>query len=199
MRAARRRPDTWFAPDRAEITTNSPPCTAGVVHTWFHIAMRLRPLEQMMLGLASRDFRDPRPACSARASIERARHLLWHGRSGKANEELIRFMNHAADITLRNGDQHLATTTDLRRLCADLRGYVLNNYDAIVSYHHRYHADRPVSTSRAEGCVDEIANARMSKRRRMRWSPRGAHDVAVVRAAVLDGRLKPPIYEREAA
>jgi len=153
----------------------------------------------MILGLASRHFRDPRPIRSAQTSIERAGHLLWHVHPGNASEEPIRFMNHAADITLRNGDQHLATTTDLRRLCAELRGYVLNNYDVIVSYHHRYRADRPVSTSRAEGCVGEIANARMSKRRRMRWSPRGAHHVAVVRAAVLDGRLKAPIYEREAA
>jgi len=49
----------------------------------------------------------------------------------------------------------------------------------------------PISTSRAEGCVDEIANARMAKKHRMRWSPHGAHRIAVVRAAVLDGRLKP--------
>jgi hypothetical protein len=34
------------------------------------------------------------------------------------------------------------------------------------------------------------ANVRMGKKQRMRWSPRGAHRVAVVRAAVLDGRLK---------
>jgi hypothetical protein len=29
----------------------------------------------------------------------------------------------------------------------------------------------------------------MAKQRRMRWLPRGAHRVALVRAAVLDGRL----------
>ena len=45
------------------------------------------------------------------------------------------------------------------------------------------------TSSRAEGCVDDIGNARMGKRRRMRWSPKGAHSVAVTRAAVLDGRL----------
>jgi len=56
--------------------------------------------------------------------------------------------------------------------------------------HRRYHSDRPISTSRAEGCVDEIANARMGGRQRMRWSPRGTHRVAVVRNAVLDGRLE---------
>jgi len=47
-----------------------------------------------------------------------------------------------------------------------------------------------LSIDSAEGCVDEIANARMAKKQRMRWSPRGAHCVATVRAAVLNDRLK---------
>jgi hypothetical protein len=84
------------------------------------------------------------------------------------------------------------STNDLQRLCTELKAYVQNNRDAIINYHRRYHGKRPVSTSRAEGCVDEIANARMGKKQRMRWSPHGAHRVALVRAAVLDGRLKPP-------
>ena len=46
-----------------------------------------------------------------------------------------------------------------------------------------------VSTSRAEELVNEIANARMGKKRRMRGPQKGAHRVATVRAAVLDGRL----------
>jgi hypothetical protein len=65
-----------------------------------------------------------------------------------------------------------------------------NNVDALIDYGTRYRSKLPISTSRAEGCVDEIANARMAKKQRMRWSPRGAHCVATVRAAVLDGRFK---------
>jgi len=45
------------------------------------------------------------------------------------------------------------------------------------------------STSRAKGTVNQLVNARMNKRRQMRWSPRGAHRVLQVRAAVLDRRL----------
>jgi hypothetical protein len=73
----------------------------------------------------------------------------------------------------------------------EAKGYAQNNCDAIITYHRHYHGKQPVSSSRAEGCVDEIANAHMGKKQRMRWSPRGAHRVALVRAAVLDGRLKP--------
>jgi hypothetical protein len=32
----------------------------------------------------------------------------------------------------------------------------------------------------------------MGKKQRMRWSPTGAHRVALVRAALLDGRLNLP-------
>jgi hypothetical protein len=65
----------------------------------------------------------------------------------------------------------------------DLRCYLANNVDALIDYGARYRFKLPISTSRAEGCVDEIANARMAKKQRMRWSPRGAHCVATVRAA----------------
>ncbi len=47
----------------------------------------------------------------------------------------------------------------------------------------------PISTLRAEGTVNQLVSARMNKRRQMRWSPRGAHRVLQVRAAVLDGRF----------
>lgn len=56
-----------------------------------------------------------------------------------------------------------------------------------------------ISTSRAEVCVDEVADARMAERQRMRWSTHGAQCVATVRAAVLDGRLKPASDFRLAA
>jgi hypothetical protein len=106
---------------------------------------------------------------------------LWHGRRGQADEGLIRLMRHAADLVIRNGEACHATALELRRHCADLRGHVQNNSEAIVRYHRRYNRLCPVSTSRAEGCVDEIANARMGKRQRTHWSPQGAHKVAVVR------------------
>jgi hypothetical protein len=49
------------------------------------------------------------------------------------------------------------------RLCKELQGYAQNNRDSITNYHRRYHGKQPVSSSRAEGCVDEIANARMGR------------------------------------
>jgi hypothetical protein len=75
--------------------------------------------------------------------------------------------------------------------CDDLRRYLANNDDSLIDYGARYRSKLPIWTSRADGCVDEIANTRMAKKQRMRWSPKGAHCVATVRAALLGGRLKP--------
>ena len=73
--------------------------------------------------------------------------------------------------------------------CTELRGYIENNEGALIDYGQRHRAGKPISTSRAEGSVNQLVNARMNKRRQMRWSPRGAHRVLQVRAAVLDGRF----------
>jgi hypothetical protein len=154
--------------------------------------MRMRPIEQVMAGLSSRQLRDPEPVHTAHASIERIRHLLWHGRTADADEEIVLLLGHGSKIAERNGMSVQESTNDLQRLSTEPKGYAQNNRDAIINYHRRYHGKQPVSTSRAEGCVDEIANARMGKKQRMRWSPTGAHRVALVRAAVLDGRLDPP-------
>ena len=54
---------------------------------------------------------------------------------------------------------------------------------------------KPISTSRAEGTVNQLVSARMNKRKQMRWSPRGAHRVLQVRAAVLDRRFGHPAIQ----
>ena len=73
--------------------------------------------------------------------------------------------------------------------CTELHAYIGNNEGALIDYGQRYRAGKPISTSRAEGTVNHLVDARMNKRRQMRWSPQGAHRVLQVRAAVLDGRF----------
>jgi hypothetical protein len=73
----------------------------------------------------------------------------------------------------------------------DIRRCLANNTDPLIHYGERHRSKLPISTSRTEGCVEEIANTPTAKKQRTRWSPQAAHRIAVVRAAVLDGRVKP--------
>jgi len=79
--------------------------------------------------------------------------------------------------------------------CTELRAYIESNEGALVDYGERYRAGKPISTSRAEGTVNQLVSARMNKRKQMRWSPQGAHRVLQVRAAVLDGQSGHPAIQ----
>jgi hypothetical protein len=97
----------------------------------------------------------------------------------------------ASEVAYVKGDKFRPAVARLLWNCEDLRRYLANNIGSLIDYGERHRSKMPSSTSRAEGCVDEIANARVAKKQRVRWSPQGAHRVGVVHAAVLDGRLKP--------
>jgi hypothetical protein len=109
-------------------------------------------------------------------------------------------MRLAAKQAIRsNGKRFGPTVRRFLYRCQDLGTYLTDNDSALIDYGSRYRAGRAISTSRAEGLVDELANARMAKCQRMRWSPRGAHCMAMVHAAVLDGRLQDAMRARVAA
>jgi hypothetical protein len=89
--------------------------------------------------------------------------------------------------TLRGANQKLKR---LSVLISNLHSYLVQNTTSIVDYCHRYWSGQPISSSPAESAANSLVNARMNKKRQMRWSLAGAHRVLQVRAAVADGRLK---------
>jgi len=113
----------------------------------------------------------------------------WNGHHDRACEALGRIASWAKDATVLNDPAVEAGMMRLVARCTELRSYIENNKGALIDYGQRYRAGKPISTSRAESTVNQLVNARMNKRRQMRWSPRGAHRVLQVRAAVLDGRF----------
>ena len=165
-------------------------CDIRHILDWWHISMRVRHAEQALAGVYALEPVHRGGLDMVEFSINRLRHLIWNGYHEEARGELFDVRHLAHEAVYLNGERlRLAVSRFLAR-CEELRGYLENNVAALIDYSRRYHSGQPVSTSRAEGCVDEIANARMAKRRRMRWLPRGAHRVAIVRAAVLDSRLR---------
>jgi hypothetical protein len=155
---------------------------------WFHLSMRVRHVEQTFVGFAALELAERVPLEHAQADVERLRHLLWNGKPGQACQALNRVVSCLENAALLNG----AAAAKAGRLvthCTELCGYIENNEDALIDYGQRYRTGKPISSSRAESTVNHLVNARMNKRRQMRWSPRGAHRVLQVRASVLDGRF----------
>jgi hypothetical protein len=88
-----------------------------------------------------------------------------------------------------NGQGDKARIERFVQLARELETYLTLNAAALVDYGRRYRAGLQIATSGAESVVNSLVNARMNKRRQMRWSPQGAHRVLQVRTAVIDGRL----------
>jgi len=155
---------------------------------WFHLSMRVHHVEQVMRGLCA--VESPlAPLDHAQIDVERLRHLLWSGHHEKACEALGQITSWAKDAIVLNDPAMEARAKRLLARCTELRSYIETNEGALIDYGQHYRAGEPISTSRAEGTVNQLVSARMNKRRQMRWSPRGAHRVLQVRAALLDGRF----------
>jgi len=156
---------------------------------WFHLSMRVHHVEQVMRGLCALEPPPLAPLDLAQIDVERLRHLLWSGHHNKACEALGRIVSWAKGATVLNDPAMETRAKRLLARCTELRTYIESNEGALINYGERYRAGKPISTSRAEGTVNQLVSARMNKRKQMRWSPRGAHRVLQVRAALLDGRF----------
>ncbi|MDO9714529.1 ISKra4 family transposase, partial [Paracraurococcus lichenis] len=130
---------------------------------WFHLSMRVRHVEQVLNGFYAMAPKCQRPIDCAHAEVMRLRHLLWNGRHDDAHGLLGDVVEVAGTIGLLNGPGFEPKVARLVELCTELRGYLENNKDGLIDYGQRYRAGEPISTSRAEGTVNQLVNARMNK------------------------------------
>lgn len=156
---------------------------------WFHISLRVRHVEQSLSGLLGSDLEHKRPLHYAQFDVERLRHLIWNGYGDEARRALPNIGQMAENAVWLNGERWRARIERFAQLARELETYLDLNATALVDYSRRQRAGLPIATSCAEAVVNSLVNARMNKRRQMRWMPHGAHRVLQVRAAVIDGRL----------
>ena len=154
---------------------------------WWHISARIRHVETTFQTLVSHI--ETESSAEIAALVETLRWHIWHGQTDRARDTLGVLFRFAMRVREHTYGKLEDAALSVASRAMDLRTYLSHNLSAIANYGRRRKQGKAVSTSRAEGLVNEIANVRMGKKQRMRWSPRGAHRVAVVRAAVLDGRL----------
>jgi len=84
--------------------------------------------------------------------------------------------------TDRGGPEIACERGPFIQLASVLRTYLTVNATALVDYSRGHRDGLRIATSGAESVVGNLVNARMNKRRQMRWSPQGAHRVLQVRA-----------------
>ena len=157
---------------------------------WFHVAMRLTVLGQMIKGA----WTEAAIVEAKAAALERIKWLLWHGNVPDALDDIECL---ADDVAVELQDN--PTSTSLRKLAAALgefATYIANNTGHIVNYGERFRAGERISTGFVESAINQIVDKRFDKRQSMRWTPRGAHLLLQTRTRVINGDLDQLVRRR---
>ena len=174
--------------DGAEIMKRLPkalPKPTAHIIDWFHIAMKIQPLQQVADHIVRMSASRSGGATLIGDDIRSVKWKLWHGQTDRAIDRLEKIM---ADLAIHRS-QADASAKRLLDLAQSLLTYVRSNRNAIVDYGARYRSGRRIASSLAESAVDSLVARRMVKKQQMQWSLHGAHRMLQVRAAVLNGDL----------
>ena len=153
----------------------------GRLLDWFHIAMKFKAAQNSVFGSS---MIEPLERDAVKTEIDHAKWLVWHGKGGKS----VARIKALDDSLMARKDYEFSTLWwNLRRLSF----YVDNNAGTLVNYGARYRKGLPISSSIAESAVNQVFSHRMAKKQQMRWTDEGAHCLAQVRVAALNGELSP--------
>jgi len=153
---------------------------------WFHIAMKIQPLQQMADHIVRVNASRNGHAISLGDDIRSVKWKLWHGQPERAIDRLETIITSLV-VQSSHADGSFKRLLDLTQ---PLLTYIRSNRSAIVDYGARYRSGRRIASSLAESTVDSLVARRMVKKQQMQWSLRGAHRMLQVRAAVLNGDLR---------
>ena len=166
--------------------------TIDPVLDWFHIAMRIQHMRQTAKGLKTRVRTHVEAKKAIQEELERLHWRLWHGRTDSVTQSLSK-LAHSIRRFRYYRKRHRRMTEAPRSLWVmlhELQRYVKNNDVVITNYHRRQRDGLRAATSLVESSVNSLVNHRMNKRRQMRWSEHGAHQLLQVRTAVVTGEFE---------
>jgi hypothetical protein len=181
--------DVAVISDGAEILKRLPramPKPTTHIIDWFHIAMKIQPMQQIADHMARSQPDEPETTPPLARRVRAVKWRLWHGRVNRA----IRDLQELLDELRPDGEIEDLSIARLRSLGAQLLTYVVSNRSAIINYGKRYRAGFRVASTLAEGAVNSIVGRRMAKSQQMRWSVPGAHLLMQVRTADVNGELR---------
>jgi hypothetical protein len=165
--------------------------TTHRVLDWFHISMRLRPIEQMSPGIASIvGDADPILTELLREKLHRVRFQMWNGHWQAALDRLGAIYRITKNLLSPLSSTDAERIGRFRKHMLDLRDHLCRNQVAFRNYAQDRRKGLRISSALAESAMSHLVNERMGKRQPMRWSAEGANLLLQVRCAVLDNRLE---------
>lgn len=164
------------------------PFSPTPVLDWFHISMRVRYLEQIIKGMRARTETEKAARRALISRVDKLRWCFWHAKLEKAKDRMQGILL-LCRVIVAETPSVVESLTQLDYRTRELVEYVEANGGSTINYGARHRLGKPISTATAEFAVNQVLNQRMCKRQQTRWSPIGAHLLAQVRCAVINGDL----------
>ena len=165
--------------DRLNRLTTALPQPAEHILDWFHIAMKLRPIEQTAIWLSRR--LPPDAAKKLAEDVAEVRWRLWNGQSDRALDLICHLFRQ-----IRSSEQGSTAIHQLRSGLLNLLTYIEQNRGSIATYGGRSRKGPRIASTSAEASVNNLVASRMVKKQQMRWPEQGAQ----VRVALANGNLE---------
>ncbi len=147
--------------------------------------MRIRHVAQAAKGWPADTPGEREGGARLADAVERIRWRLWHGQVRRALDLIGETLGWLEGMT----QTAPATAAKATALLRGLETYVSRQADLIIDYAEGRRCGEPISTATTESTVQWLLHRRMGANQQMRWSPRGAHRMLKVRAAVANGTL----------
>ncbi|MBV9323041.1 MAG: hypothetical protein JO352_04540 [Chloroflexi bacterium] len=148
---------------------------------WFHLAMRLQRLRQLLVGLT---HLDTAVGTQMQTALERTKWSLWHGKPKQAYD---RFRE--VEWRIWQVGSRYPKFSALARAVNEFQRYIDQNAHIIPDYGARWRAGQVISTAFIESLVNSLVAKRFAKKQSMQWTPQGAHLLLQVRTRTLNGDL----------
>jgi hypothetical protein len=165
------------------------PQPATHILDWFHIAMKLPPIEQTAGSLARR--LPPNEREQRLEDLAAMRCCLWNGQTDRAIDLIGRLFH-----DLKADEQGSSAIITLRSGLLHLRMYIEQNSGSITNFGARYREGTRIASTGAEAMANNVVARRMVKKQQMRWSVRGANLLLQVRVALANGDLAERLAHR---
>ena len=146
-------------------------CEPRSILDWFHISMRLRPIEQMVTKVAAALCDgEPDMASFVRLKLPNVRHQMWNDQWHAVIARMKSIYQGTHEATKSLGSAAGGHLRRFRKHLLDLRDYLVNNQASLTNYAHAYHHGLRISSAPAESGMSHIVNQRMGKHQPMCWS-----------------------------
>jgi len=157
---------------------------------WFHVTMRMTVMKNLAVGLqksAELSDDEQRGKCSTLTDdVASIKWNIWHGKVDCALEKISALAASVAAISMASPN-----APKLLEKLEKLAGYISANRAFIPNYGERRRARKIISTAFAESTVNQVISWRFVKKKQMRWSERGSHNVLQIRTRVINDELRP--------